>query len=178
MELDELKIDCSKKQKKGLHFILASIFIWTLVLIVELTSLPILTKNLLVFCCTVLLMPLSLLLSKLIKIDFQNKENPLSKLGFLLSMNQMVYLLIAMWVFSAVPDKMLMVFAIIFGAHLMPFSWLYDSKSYLIASIFIPIMALVIGHILPIWALAAIMIAVEMLFSALLIHEIKKIDIN
>lgn len=174
MTLEELKFDCAKKQKKGLHFILSSVLIWTLVLIVELSSLPILTKNLLIFCCTVPLMPLSFAISKIIGVDFQNKDNPLSKLGLLFSINQIVYLLIAMWVFSAVPDKMLMVFAMIFGAHLMPYSWLYDSKSYLVLSILIPIVALIVGLMLPAWSLAAIMVVIEILFSIFLSMENKK----
>ena len=49
MSLEELKKDCSKKQKKGIHFIIASIIIWSMVLIVQITNLPILTKNLLTF---------------------------------------------------------------------------------------------------------------------------------
>ena len=32
MNLEQLKKDCTKKQKKGIHFILASIVIWTMVL--------------------------------------------------------------------------------------------------------------------------------------------------
>lgn len=176
MTLEELKLDCSKKQKKGLHFILASVLTWVLVLVVELTSLPILTKNLLIFCCSVPLMPISFAISKIIGVDFQNKDNPLSKLGLLFSINQIVYLLIAMWVFSAVPDKMLMVFAMIFGAHLMPYSWLYESKSYLILSIAVPIMALIIGLTLPAWTIASVMILVEVLFSILLAIENKKLN--
>src|SRR5690554_4180590 len=83
MNLEELQLDCAIKQKKGLHFILASIFIWCIVLIIHLTSLPILTKNLFTFCSTAPLMPLAYLISKLIKVDFQNKENPLTNLGVL-----------------------------------------------------------------------------------------------
>jgi hypothetical protein len=81
MNLEELQLDCAIKQKKGLHFILASIIIWCTVLIIHLTSLPILTKNLLTFCSTAPLMPLAFLISKAIKVDFQNKENPLTNLG-------------------------------------------------------------------------------------------------
>lgn len=47
--LNELRRDCAKQQKKGLHFILASVFIWAAVLIVHLTNLPIETKNILTF---------------------------------------------------------------------------------------------------------------------------------
>ncbi|WP_373920542.1 hypothetical protein [Trueperella sp. zg.1013] len=42
-----------------------------------------LTKNLLTFCCTVPTMPLSFVVSKIIKADFQNKDNLLNKLGLL-----------------------------------------------------------------------------------------------
>ena len=59
MNLEELKKDCSKKQKKGIHFIIASIVIWTMVLIIQLTNLPVLTKNLLTFCCTAPLLPIN-----------------------------------------------------------------------------------------------------------------------
>lgn len=76
--------------------------------------------------------PLAWGLSKVLKIDFEGKGNPLSKAGILFSVNQMLYILIAMWVLSAVPEKMLMVYAMIFGAHLMPFSWLYRSRSYMV----------------------------------------------
>ena len=80
-----------------------------------------------------------------------------------------------MWVFAAVPDKMLMVYTMIFGAHLMPFSWLYQSKTYLVLSIVIPIMALLIGLFCPPYILAIIMVIVEILFSVLLHLEVKKL---
>ncbi|WP_412927843.1 DUF7010 family protein [Globicatella sp. PHS-GS-PNBC-21-1553] len=53
-----------------MHFILASIIIWCTVLIIHLTSLPILTKNLFTFCSTAPLMPLAFLISKVIKVDW------------------------------------------------------------------------------------------------------------
>jgi hypothetical protein len=171
MNLNELRNDCATKQKKGLHFILASVIIWTAVLIVHLTSLPILTKNLLTFCCTAPLMPLALLISKIIKVDFQNKSNPLTNLGILFSLNQMIYLLIAMWVYQAVPEKMLMVIAMIFGAHLLPFGWLYKSRSYIAFSIIIPILSLIVGLYFEVYILALAMVAVEVLFSISLMNE-------
>ena len=141
MTLEELRNDCATKQKKGLHIIMASVIIWIAVLCVQITQLPILTKNLFTFCCTAPLLPLSYVIAKIIKADFQNKENPLTNLGVLFSVNQILYLLIAMWIYPTIPEKMLMVIAIIFGAHLMPYSWLYKSKSYFILSIIIPILA-------------------------------------
>lgn len=114
--------------------------------------------------------------SRLLNIDFQNKENPLTKAGLLFSINQLLYLLIAMWVFNAVPDKMLMVLTMIFGAHLMPFSWLYASKSYFILSIFIPLLALILGLFAPPYILAAVMVVIEIIFTLILFHECKMMD--
>ena len=174
--MNELRCECAKKQKKGLHFILASIFIWAAVWIVHLTALPIETKNLLTFCVACPLLPLAWVISKLIHVDFQGKGNPLTSLGLLFSVNQILYILIAMWVFSAVPEKMLMVYAMIFGAHLMPYSWLYQSKSYMLMSILVPILALVVGLMAQPHVLAGIMFGLEIAFSIALVVENKALE--
>ena len=174
MSLDEMRLDSAIKQKKGLHFILASIIIWIGVMVIHLTTLPILTKNLLTFCFTAPLVPLAFMISKLIKVDFSNKENPLTNLGILFSVNQMLYLLIAMWIFNAVPEKMVMVLAMIFGAHLLPYGWLYKSKSYMVLSVVIPIVVLITGLNYAPSVVAGLMVVVEIVFSLLLIVEVKK----
>ena len=176
MELDQLRKDCALRQKKGLHFILASVVIWCLILTTQLTNLTVEQKNFIIFCCSAILFPLAWGLSKVLGIDFEGKDNPLTKAGIIFSINQLLYILIAMWVFAAVPEKMLMVYTMIFGAHLMPFSWLYQSKTYLILSIFIPNMALVVGLFCPPYILAIIMVIVEILFSSLLHLEVKKLS--
>ena len=175
MELIELQKDCARRQKKGLHFIVTSIIIWTLILITYLTDMTIEQKNLVTFCCSAILFPIAWGLSKALKIDFQGKGNPLTKAGIIFSVNQMLYILIAMWVYAAVPSKMLMVYAMIFGAHLMPFSWLYQSKSYMVFSIVVPILSLIIGLLYPPYVLAAIMIVTEAVFSLCLIRECKSL---
>ena len=78
------------KLKKGLHFILASVIIWGALLVVHLTTFPVLMKNLLTFCCAAPLMPLAFMASKIIKVDFTNKDNPLTNLGMLFSLNQIL----------------------------------------------------------------------------------------
>lgn len=174
MDFEILKRDCATRQKKGLHFILASVVIWILLLMTYLSNLPILSKNLVAFCCTAPLVPVAYLLSKLIRVDFQNKSNPLSILGIIFSVNQVLYLLIAMWIFSAVPDKMLMILAIIFGAHLMPYGWLYNSKSYFAMSVIIPVVSLAIGLNYEPYVLAIVMLCIESVFCMALFIENKK----
>ena len=146
--LEQTKQACARGQKRGLHFIMASVIIWALVFVVQLTKLPIETKNLLTFCCTCPLMPLAWLLSKPLGITFSDKENPL-----------------------AVPDKMVMTLAMVFGAHLLPFGWLYDSKVYYAMSGIVTIGALVIGLMFPPHILALCMVAVEIIFCLLLYNE-------
>ena len=175
MNLEEMRLDSALKQKKGLHFILASVIIWSAVLVINLTGMPILTKNLFTFFVTAPLMPLAYMISKMIKVDFTNRGNPLTNLGVLFSVNQMLYLLIAMWVYPTVPDKMVMVLAMIFGAHLLPYGWLYKSRSYYAFSGLIPIVILIVGLNFPPYIVAGVMILFEIIFSLLLTIEVRNL---
>lgn len=173
-QLDQKRIDLAAKQKRGLHFIIASIIIWLTIAVICSLSIPILTQNLFVFICTSVLLPMAYGISKILKIDFNEKENPLSNLGILFSVNQLLYLLIAMWIYPTIPEKMLMVIAMIFGAHLMPFSWLYKSKAYFGFSIVIPLFALFIGLTFNPTILATGMTIIETVFSVALVIENKE----
>ncbi|MBE7002769.1 MAG: hypothetical protein E7425_00600 [Ruminococcaceae bacterium] len=73
------------------------------------------------------------------------KENPLSKPGFLFTMNQLLYITIVMWTCAAKPEAMVMVYAIVFAAHLLPFGWLYRSRAYAVMSVFETLAALFSG---------------------------------
>lgn len=173
--LQILRTDAAIKSKKGLSFILASVIIWALIWMVHASDMPILTKNMFTFCCSAPLVPMAYLISKRIGVDFQNKENPLTGLGILFALNQMLYILIAMWVYAAVPDKMLMVYAMIFGAHLLPYGWLYQSKSYYILSVAVPVIVLIVGCNFRPVAIALLMWVIEIFFSISLILENKKL---
>jgi hypothetical protein len=169
--LEQIKKACARGQKRGLHFIMASVIIWLLVFIVHMTKLDIQTKDILTFCCTCPLMPLAWLLSKPMGITFSDKENPLSPLGIVFSMAQIPYLLIVMWVLSAVPEKMVMTFAMVFGAHLLPFGWLYNSRVYYFMTAAITVGALIVGLLFPPHVLALCMVVVEIIFCLLLVAE-------
>ncbi len=171
--LQELRKDVAKKQKKGLHFIISSVFLWMVISGIHASSMPIITKNLYTFCSSALLIPLAYLISKLIDIDFQNKDNPLSNLGFLFTINQILYILISMWVYAAVPDKFLMVYAMIFGAHLLPYGWLYQSKTYYVLSVIISIVVFILGLYCSTLIVAVFMIIIEVVFCFCLIIENK-----
>ena len=174
MNLEELRNDIILKQKKGLPFICASIVIWLLILIVVVLDFPQQQENMFVFCCSCPLMPIAWLIGKLLKVDIFDKSNPLGNVGFLFTCNQFLYLLIVMWVFSAIPEKMVMVYAMVFGAHLLPYSWLYKSSSYRIFSIIIPIVSLLVGCIFSALSVAIVLLIIEVIFVSMLFIEIHK----
>ncbi|MDO5690304.1 MAG: hypothetical protein Q4G61_08655 [Tissierellia bacterium] len=175
MNLNELRDDIIIKQKKGLPFIITSVIIWLLIAIVSTLDLNIELKNILIFCCSCPLLPISWLVGKKLNVDIFSNENELGKLGFLFTMNQMLYLLIVMWVFNAVPEKMTMVYAMVFGAHLLPYSWLYKSNSYKFFAIAIPIISLVLGIFFNGFVVAAVLAVTEFIFVLLLFNELKRI---
>lgn len=143
--LNRLKIEYAVSQKKGLAFIMASAVVWTAILIVFLTNLDIAVKNIIAMCCSALFMPVGMLFGKVIKVNIISKENPLSSLALVAALNQILYLTIALWAMFAVPDKMIMVQAIVIGAHFLPYYWIYFSPTYFYASIIIPVVSLIFG---------------------------------
>lgn len=174
--VQELRQDNAIKQKNGLHFIITSVVIWIAIFIIQSLNFSVLAKNFYTLCCSAPLVPLALLVSKIIKVDFQNKENPLTTMGIIVSVNQMLYILIAMWIYAAVPDKMVMVYAMIFGAHLLPYGWLYQSKAYYIFAVLIPIVVLAVGISNSASVIAMMMIFIEIALCIVLTWEVRKIN--
>ena len=173
----ELKREAMILQKKGLPFMMASVVIWTAVTIVRSLPVDIMTKNLYTFYCPGLMIPCLIIFSLMIGAKpFSNRSNPFNKLGLLNTMNQMLYLLIVMWAFSQKPDAMLMLFAMVFGAHLLPFSWLYESKTYLVMSLVTTIGSMLISIFFPEVYVGIFMIVCQIVMSALLLIECKKLD--
>ncbi len=175
MNLEELRKDLILKQKKGLPFIMTSVAIWFLITIVASLNLPIKLTNLLALGCSALLLPISWVIGKKMGVDIFEKNNELGNLAFIFTMNQVLYLLIVMWVFAYAPEKMIMVYAMVFGAHLLPYSWVYKSRAYCIFAVVIPVVSLIVGTMLSAVAVAAVGTVVELVFSLVLRHEVKGI---
>lgn len=172
MSLDNLRDDIATKQKKGLPFIMASVVVWIFITVIATLNIDINLKNLLVFCCSIPMLPLAWLIGKKMKVDIFSNENPLGKLGFLFTLNQFLYLLIVMWGFTAVPNKMIMVYGMVFGAHLLPYSWLYRSKSYQFFAIMIPFVTLILGNFFSGFVVAVVLTISEIVFVFSLKHEL------
>ena len=173
----ELKREAMVLQKKGLPFMLASVVIWTAVTIVRTLPVDIMTKNLYTFYCPGLMIPCVLIFSLIIGArPFSKRKNPFNKLGLLNTLNQMLYLLIVMWAFSQKPEAMLMLFAMVFGAHLLPFAWLYESKTYLVTSIVTTLGSMIISIFAPELYVGIFMIVCQIVMCISLLIECKKLD--
>ncbi len=169
---EQLQERVINSQKRGIHFIIASVVLWVGISIIRMLDLPILTQNMLTFCMSAPLMPLAYLVSKLLGIPFQDKENPLSAMGIVLAVAQLPYLLIVMWVYRAAPNYMVMVYAMVTGAHFLPYGWYYKSKVYYVSGILITIVTLMLGCRFDSVVVAATMAVMEfVLVMALMIEN-------
>ena len=174
VSIDELRSRFVITQKRGLHFIIPSVIIWTAILVLQFVIPDINSRNIAVFCSSSMLLPLSFVTSKILGITFSDKENPLSKPGFLFTMNQMLYITIVMWACSANPEAMVMIYAIVFAAHLLPFGWLYRSKAYSVMSVSGTLAALFSGIFGGAVLTAAVMTASEIILVIWLMIENRK----
>lgn len=133
------------EQKRGAPFIMASTVLWVMMSIAFLADLGLYTKNLIAMACSALLMPVAMLFGKLIKVDIFSKAHPFSGLSIVAALNQLLYLPIVLWAMYEAPEHMIMIYAMVVGAHFLPYYWIYFSPTYLYAAIIIPIASLILG---------------------------------
>ncbi len=145
--LNALRKDAARLQKRGLPFMMASVLLWTGIMFSTICIENINERNFFIFCSSALLMPLASAFGKMLGVNiYQKTTNPINKLGFLCNINQFLYLPIAMWAYNAHPESMLLIYAIIFAAHLLPFSWVYNSRIYFTASMVESIGVILLGY--------------------------------
>ena len=173
--LNVLKKDSQRAQKRGLPFMMASVVIWGMILGTQLLDKTVSAKNFYAFACSAMLMPLAFAFSRLIRADiFRKSKNPIDQLGFLCTMNQMLYLVIVMWAFSQKPEAMVMLYAMVFGAHLLPFGWVYDSKAYYVFAVADCIGAMAIRLAFGNVAMVGFIICMQIALCVLLFQEIRR----
>lgn len=133
-QLKQLRLELSVKAKNGIDFITAASIIWlgiTYIWTLEGNS-----YNLSVFTFIVgsLMLPLAFAFSKVYKTQWKLEHNPLQPLGLWLNFAQLFYFPILILVLIKFPDYFLMTYAVITGAHFMPYAWFYDEIAYAIAA--------------------------------------------
>lgn len=172
--IDDLRVDSAIKNKKGIAFIGASIFVWFIIFIISILNF----NTVYIWFGVATLMPIAMAFTRLSGIKLKNDENPLNKVGFLFTLNEILYILIACYIQSIHPEKLIMILAMIFGGHLLPFGWLYKSNMYTFSSVFVTIASLIVGILFKPWAVALFMMVYEIVFTIVLYYENKQLINN
>ena len=127
---EKLKLEIQFKAKNGIDFILAASITWVgIFLIWKLMKCTSYEKSVFTFIIGPILIPLALGFSKVLKTNWKIKDNPLQPLGLWLNFAQLIY-------------------AIITGAHLFPYSWFYDEIGYAVAALIISLGSMLIALII------------------------------
>ncbi|RAV28182.1 DUF7010 family protein [Sinomicrobium soli] len=148
-ELDTLRNQLSVASKNGIDFILAGIIIWAVIALVWTLDYDPGTKSIFAFIAGGPLLPLAFLFSRILGTNWKIRNNPLQRLGLWLNFAQLFYFPILFYVLIKTPDYFIMVYAIITGAHLFPYSWFYNTKWYAVFAGIIALGSLIIGLYTP-----------------------------
>ncbi len=149
MQFEDARLEFATRNKRGIHLIVASMVVW--IAIGVLWTVPLVTGkwlHYLTLACGVLALPLSLLVALILRAEFSVPESPVNGLNLALAFHQYLYYLLAGWICYAAPDKLMMAMAIIYGAQLLPYGWLYRSKLYYGMAVAIPALALGLTYFL------------------------------
>ncbi len=146
---DNLRIELSVKSKNGLDFTFSASIVWSLIAFVWTLNYRAYDKSVLTFIVGSLMLPLALLLSKVFKTTWTNKDNPLQPLGLWLNFAQLFYFPFLIFTLLKMPEYFVMVYAIITGGHFFPYSWFYKTNLFALFAGIITIGSLILGLNIP-----------------------------
>jgi len=146
---DRLRLELSVKSKNGFDFILSGSIVWLAIAVVWTLDFRAYDKSVLTFIVGSLMLPLALLLSKVFKTVWTNKDNPLQPLGLWLNFAQLFYFPFLIFTLVKSPDYFVLVYAIITGAHFFPYAWFYKTNLYAYFAGIIVVGTLLLGLLLP-----------------------------
>ena len=148
-KLGELRFELSVKSKNGIDFTLAASILWLIIAYLWTLKFKSYDKSILVFIAGAPLLPMAFFFSKLLKTNWKIAENPLQPLGLWLNFAQLFYFPFLILTMIKMPDYFIMVYAIITGGHLFPYSWFYKTNWYAIFAGIIVLGVLFLGLNLP-----------------------------
>ncbi len=148
ISIDNLRNDLSIKSKNGIDFTLSASIIWILIGWIWTFNVKSYDKSVLTFIVGALMLPLTLLFSKLFRTVWTNKSNTLQPLGLWLNFAQLFYFPFLVFALLRFPEYFAMVYAIITGAHFFPYAWFYKTKLYAAFAGIISVGAMSLGLIL------------------------------
>lgn len=134
MDISGLKKDYALMTKKGIPMFYGGVLIWFILGLLSFI-LPEKLNAYVYLASTGIFFPVGILVSKLMKIDFFVKGNPLSSLGGLLGALQLFFAPLLIMVGFEHHEWIPFVVGVLTGAHFLPFVWVYDSKAMMFQTI-------------------------------------------
>lgn len=144
-QLDKLRIGLSVESKNGIDFTLAAAIIWGLIAWIWALDYGAYDRSVLVFIAAGPMLPLAFAFSKLFGTNWKIKDNPLQPLGMWLNLAQVFYFPFLVFILVRMPEYFPMGFAIITGAHFLPYAWFYKTIWYAVFAVLIPLGSLLLG---------------------------------
>jgi len=143
--LPGLKKEIQLQAKNGIDFILAAGILWLAIAYLWNLDYSAYNKSILTFIIGAFLLPMAFGFSRVLKINWKVKDNPLQPLGLWLNFAQLIYFPFLIFILIKSPDYFIMTYAIITGAHLFPYAWFYDEFGYAASAIIISVGSLLIS---------------------------------
>lgn len=147
----QLKTELQLKARKGIDFITAATVVWLLIYGIWSLENPAFSKSIFTFMIGAILLPLAFGFSKLFKTQWKIEGNPLQPLGLWLNFAQLIYFPFLFFLLFNHPEYFIMGYAIITGAHLFPYAWLYGEIGYAVGAVLISLGSYAMSFSLPIY---------------------------
>jgi len=146
---DRLRLELSVNAKNGVDFIVSASVVWLIIGYIWTLPYSAYNRSVLTFIAGSITIPLAFALSKVFKTSWKSPGNPLQPLGLWLNFAQLFYFPFLVLILLTEPQFFVMTYAIITGAHFLPYAWYYNVIAYAIMAGVISVGALVLGLALP-----------------------------
>jgi len=164
--LDELRAHLARATGRGVSALGAGVGLWTVFAAVGALVPDATIRALVIVFGSGLLFPLSMLVARMLQLDYFAKGNPLGPLAGIVGAVQVLFIPLMVGATFTTPDAVPWYLAVLVGAHLLPYAWLYFSRTYLVTAIAIPVAAGVVGGLLGWSAVGAPLVTAGILLVA------------
>lgn len=144
LNFEELRMELSAEAGKGYPMFIAGIIFWVLMGVGGLFV----PQQIMVWVYLFgigLVLPLGILVSKIVQVNFLATHNPLSAVGGLVGGIQIFFAPIIVLIAYQQPDWIPFVVGVLTGAHFLPYVAIYRSKAYIFQTVATVLAASVIG---------------------------------
>jgi hypothetical protein len=163
--LPALQRDLAVRTGRGISNMVAGALLWTALTVVGALVADDTAVAVVYLAGAGLLFPIALAIARVQGLDPWAKGNPLGTLAGLLGGVQILYIPVLIGMAATGPQNVPWVLAVLVGAHLLPFMWVYRSETYLFAAATICVLAGSSAWLLPDHVATAVPATVAVVFA-------------